>query len=83
MNFFFTETAARVIFVLGIINLVSGVLVLFTCRCIPGLKIFQGKLMQNPAYKWLFKLHCYIWWLFWTSVIIHAIFAISRVGNYF
>jgi len=71
--------APTVIFVLGIINLVTGVMVLFSCRCIAGAKI-TGKLMGYPAYQSFYQYHCYIWWVFWTSVIVHAILAILVFG---
>ena len=79
MNIFQTITAVRVIFILGIINLVAGALILLTCRCIPGLKV-TGKLMKYPAYQRFHKYHCYIWWAFWVSVIAHAVFAIAFLG---
>jgi hypothetical protein len=80
VNIFQTELTPKIIFILGIINLLSALLVLSTCRCIPGLKIFTGKLMQNAVYKQFYKYHCYIWWIFWTSVVVHVIFAIGLVG---
>ena len=80
MNIFETEIAPRLAFILGILNLVSGILVLLTCRCIPVLRLTGGKLMQNPVYKAVYKYHCFIWWVFWISVIIHAIMAIGFYG---
>jgi hypothetical protein len=79
MDFFNSEIAPKLTFVLGIINLISGLLVLFTCRCIPGLRI-SGNLMQNKFYKQLYKYHCYIWWVFWISVVVHAVLAIGFFG---
>ena len=79
MNIFQTEFAAPLIFALGIVNLVSGILVLLTCRCIPALRI-TGKLMQNRFYSRVYKYHCIIWWVFWVSVIVHAIYAIGYFG---
>jgi len=72
----------RLIFILGIINLVTGVLVLSTCRCIPGSKITKitGNLMKYRVYQHFFKYHCYIWWVFWSSVVVHAVLAISFIG---
>lgn len=72
-------TATRIIIVLGIINLTTGLLIFFSCRCIPGLKFAKG-LMKHGWYQKFFKLHCYIWWVFWGSVIVHAIFAIVYFG---
>jgi hypothetical protein len=76
---FQTVVAARLIFILGLINLVTAVLVLLTCRCVPGLRI-TGNLMQYAPYRRLFKYHCYYWWIFWLSVVVHAIFAIGFMG---
>jgi hypothetical protein len=36
--------------------------------------------MQHKAYQRFYRYHCYYWWLFWASVVAHAIFAIQRVG---
>ncbi len=79
MDIFQSLIVARLIVILGITNLVSGLLVLFSCRCIPGLKI-TGKLMQHKGYQRFYKYHCYYWWIFWTSVMIHAALAIAYYG---
>jgi len=73
------QVATRIIFSLGIINLVTGLLIFFSCRCLPGLKIGKS-LMRHRWYQSFFKLHCYIWWVFWASVVVHAIFAIIYIG---
>ena len=70
---------ARVLFTLGILNLVMALLILFTCRCIPTSKALEG-LMKNPAYKRFYKYHCYLWWIFWPSVVVHAVLAIAILG---
>jgi hypothetical protein len=80
MDIFQSIIAIRVIFILGIVNLVMITLIFLSCRCIPGLRI-TGKLMQYPAYKRFYKYHCYIWWPFWTSVVVHAIFGIAFVSG--
>ncbi|MFC1902229.1 hypothetical protein ACFLX3_04815 [Chloroflexota bacterium] len=82
MDIFQSILAARLIFIFGIINLVTGALVLLTCRCLVGSNI-TGKLTNIAAYRRLFKYHCYIWWVFWVSVIMHAIFAIAFFGLHF
>ena len=79
MDIFQPIVASRIVFIFAITNLVTGVLVLFTCRCIPGLKI-TGNLMKYSAYKRLFRHHCYIWLAFWVSVMVHAIFALTLLG---
>jgi hypothetical protein len=75
----FQSIAVPVIFILGIFNVVIGLLILLSCRCIPGLKLTDG-LMRYPAYKCFYKYHCYLWWVFWPSVLVHAIFAIAFFG---
>lgn len=82
MDIFQSIIASRLIFVLGIVNLVTGVLIVLTCRCMAGAKL-TGGLMKYPAYQRFFSYHCYIWWIFWASVVIHAIFAIGLLGNPF
>lgn len=79
MDIFTSEVAPRIIFTLGIINIVTVTLIFLSCRCIPGLTI-AGKLMKYPAYKRFYKYHCYIWWVFWPSVVVHAIFGIGYLG---
>ena len=74
-----TLTATRVIFSLGMVNLVSGLLIFFSCRCLPGSKLGK-RLVKFKWYQRFFKLHCYIWWVFWTSVVVHAVFAIIYIG---
>ena len=76
MDIFHAAWTARLIFSLGIINIVTGLFVFFTCRCLPGLTLTKP-LMQYAWYKKLYKLHCYVWWIFWISVIVHAVFAIG------
>jgi len=80
MDILQSATAARVTFALGITNIVTGVMVALTCRCIPGWKLTSG-LKKRPGYQRFYKLHCYIWWAFWGSVIAHAIFAIGYYGT--
>lgn len=75
----FVAAIPKIIFVLGIVNLTTGLMILFTCRCTAGAKIV-GRLMMYPPYQRFFGYHCYIWWIFWTSVILHAIMAILLLG---
>jgi hypothetical protein len=74
-----TLAATRIIFILGIVNLAGGLAIFFSCRCLPGAKIGKN-LMKHRWYQRFFKLHCYIWWIFWSSVVVHAIFAIVYLG---
>ncbi|MDP2931811.1 MAG: hypothetical protein Q8O05_04845 [Chloroflexota bacterium] len=79
MSIFQPVLVTRVVFILGMVNLVTVLSIFLSCRCIPGMKV-AGKLMKYPAYRRFCKYHCYIWWVFWPSVVVHAIFAISLIG---
>ena len=83
MSFFESVVAVRVVFALGIINIVSGLLVFMSCRCTPGSRLVMrltGSLMKYEVYRRFYGLHCYIWWIFWVSVMVHAVFAIGSLG---
>ncbi len=67
--------ATRIIFILGITNLTFGLLIFFSCRCLGGSKL-GGRLMKYAFYQRYYRLHCYIWWVFWVSVMLHGTLAI-------
>jgi len=71
--------ATRIIFSLGIVNLVTGLLIFFSCRCLPGSRLGKS-LAKHKWYQRFFKLHCWIWWVFWVSVVVHAVFAMVYLG---
>jgi len=77
--FFHSLIAARIIFIFSLTNIVLGILVFMSCRCLPGFKFAHG-LMQNKTYLKFYKFHCYLWLFFLVSVLIHAIFAIGLLG---
>ena len=79
MNIIDPLLATRLIVVLGIVNLVTGALIFFSCRCLPGSKLGKG-LMKHQGYQRFYKYHCYIWRVFWPSVMIHAALAIIFFG---
>lgn len=69
----------NIILTLGIINFVSGLAIMITCRCLPTSKWGKG-LMNYRPYKAFYKFHCFIWWVFWPSVMAHALLAIVTFG---
>ena len=71
--------AIRLMFILGILNLVSGLAVFLSCRCLPGSKI-GARLMRWQPYKRYYRYHCYIWYAFWPSVVAHAVLGITYFG---
>ncbi len=77
-EFFHSQAALDIILAFSISNIVLGVLVFFTCRCMPGFQFARG-LMHNKTYVKFYKYHCYIWLVFLASVMLHAFFAISFI----
>jgi len=71
---------AQVIKILGVLNITMATLLFSSCRCIPASKLFRN-IMDRPAYKSYFKYHCYIWYVFWPSVIVHAAIAFTVFGG--
>lgn len=68
-----------VIFITAMINLLAICLILLSCRCI-NMWPLTSFLSKYPWFKRFFKWHCYFWYLFIPSVIIHAFFALSVIG---
>lgn len=79
MEIFQSVVAGRVVAILGIINLVTVTLLFLSCRCTGSARII-GKLKKYQAYQRFYKYHCYLWRVFWPSVITHIILAIAFVG---
>jgi hypothetical protein len=73
--------AAQLTYILGITNIIFGLLVLFSCRCMLG--NFIGRLHQYNWYKKFYSYHCYYWGLFIISVFFHAGLAIFAFDNPF
>jgi len=69
----------RIVFILGVTNIISILLVRFTCRCIGSNKLTLG-LFKYKWYQKIYSYHCLYWWIFIVSVIIHATFAIMLIG---
>jgi hypothetical protein len=63
-----------IIFVAGILNLVFLLMVYFSCRCIMPIKMFN-KLSKKDWFKKFYRYHCYYWWAFFISVIVHTVLA--------
>jgi hypothetical protein len=79
VSIFQTAAAARLVFVLGIVNLVFVTSILFTCRCLPTWSVTKP-IMKHKWYQRVYKFHCYLWWILIPSVIVHAIFALGLYG---
>ncbi|MBT4513145.1 MAG: hypothetical protein HOC20_13175 [Chloroflexi bacterium] len=81
MDIFHELWVEKLIYSLGIVNIVLGVLVFFSCRCIPMTAFIGARIMKFSAYQKFYKVHCALWPLLWISVIVHAVFAIGFLGN--
>lgn len=79
MPFFSGIIYARVIFITAMINLITLALILLSCRCINMWKL-TSVLTKSPWYKRFFRWHCYVWYIFLPSVVIHAVFALTLMG---
>ena len=67
----------NLLLVLGLTNLITITLVWLSCRCRLGNGLFN-RLMERGFYKKFYNLgHCYYWWLFIASVLLHATLAID------
>jgi hypothetical protein len=75
VEWFASPAIDNVIFTTSIINVVGFLLLLFTCRFVPGSKLTRP-LMRSEWFKRLYRYHSYIWWVFVPSVTVHAIFGI-------
>jgi hypothetical protein len=75
MNILLSPINDTIVLITAIINIVCLLLLFFTCRFIPRLRL-TNPLAQKRWYKPMYKFHSYIWWLFIISVAVHAILAI-------
>lgn len=71
----------KIVYLLGWTNIIGLLLVLLSCRCIMSMK--PEKLSSSKFYVKFYKYHCYYWWFFIISVAVHAVFAITALGNPF
>jgi len=69
----------QIIVILGILNVITGAAIFFSCRCIHGARL-MGKLMKYRSYQSFYKYHCYIWRVFWPSVFVHSLLALLFFG---
>jgi len=73
---------AKLVYVLGWLNLLGIALVFFSCRCLTGPKLFAW-LVRLEWYKIFYRTHCWWWYLFFGSVAVHAVVALTLYGNPF
>ena len=69
-----------IVFILGITNVVSIIMVMFSCRCVMNKTYFINLINRSKVYGKFYNYHCYYWWIFIISVILHAAFALYVYG---
>ena len=72
----------KIVYILGITNIVSIILVFFSCRCLLGWKL-TARLARFPWFQKFYRYHCWYWWLFIVSVFAHSVIALLIFGNPF
>lgn len=73
---------AKLVYVLGITNLVGLALVFFSCRCMMGPRLAQ-LMLKIPGYQKFYQTHCFWWYVFFISVFLHVVLAVLVYGNPF
>ncbi|MBD3164648.1 hypothetical protein GF323_05605 [Candidatus Woesearchaeota archaeon] len=71
----------KLVYVFGWTNIITVLLVLFSCRCTP-IRL-PAKIRESAFYRSFYKYHCYYWWIFIASVIAHGAVAVTVFGNPF
>lgn len=72
----------RITLLFGIINVITLLLIFFSCRCLIGAK-FVKRMWEHKWYQKYYRIHCYYWWVFFIAVIMHIVFAVIAFGNPF
>jgi hypothetical protein len=80
MEIFQTLLAARIVFILGILNFLLFLLLLLSCRCVPMLSGFGKKWLEYPPFKRFYQWHCWLWLILLAAMVIHMVFAIGLLG---
>jgi hypothetical protein len=75
MSWFSSPVIDDVILATSIINVLGFLLLLVTCRFVPGSKLTRP-LMSRGWFKGLYRYHSYVWWVFVPSVTVHAVLGI-------
>lgn len=79
MPFIDPSLGLKLVFILGVINIAGLLLVFFSCRCLMGRK-FAERLWKHGFYKKFYNYHCYFWWIFMISVLLHTAVAFLTFG---
>lgn len=77
-----TDLGAKLIYILGIINVISIILIFISCRCLAGANLVH-RMMNYAWYRKFHLWHCHYWWIFFVSVILHTLLVFYLFGNPF
>jgi hypothetical protein len=80
MDILQSSLALKIIFISAVLNVVLLIMLSLSCRCVPMLGRLGNKLMSYRPFQNFYKIHCYLWTIFWISVIVHMVFAIALIG---
>ncbi|HLC80534.1 MAG TPA: hypothetical protein VJG31_02070 [Candidatus Nanoarchaeia archaeon] len=69
----------KLVFILGITNLISLALVSLSCRCMLN-HHFSKKLWAGQFYQKFYSYHCWYWKIFFVSVLLHVTLALIVYG---
>jgi hypothetical protein len=78
MKIFQSPLFENIILTTAIINIVTVLILFFTCRFIPTLNLTKP-LVNKKWFKTIYKYHSAIWWLLAPSVLIHAVLALLHI----
>lgn len=67
----------KLVYILGITNVISLLLVMFSCRCCLGRR---PSLANSKRYMNFYRYHCFYWWLLIASIFAHATIAFLAFG---
>jgi hypothetical protein len=79
MAFFKTIEAVRILFMAGTLMLLTSVLLMLSCRCVPSKGVLGG-IRRAAWFQPLFRRHCVLWWVFTVALVVHGVFAIGFLG---
>ncbi|MFH1255915.1 MAG: hypothetical protein V1494_01350 [Candidatus Diapherotrites archaeon] len=82
MPFVDPALGVKLVYILGLTNVLFFLMVFFSCRCMAGIK-FVNAMMKHGWYQKFYNRHCRYWWLLGISIFLHAAIAIDVFGSPF
>ena len=70
---------ALILRITGITNFILLLLIIFSCRCVGVCKITK-KLFDRKWFMAIYNKHCWYWYAFYVSVILHIIAGLYVFG---